>query len=143
MRKSGGSSNISKNLKWGVPLLLLISWGQFHQCVHVQLLCTQIPKAQKDSQVKQLFALLGSPCVKAARKQVDEFDPTCQIHHDFVSTSRFQQLLCSIQQCFSTLSLSRGTLGQPSQYLAAPQDAKTSLKFKTDGNADSISRHPS
>ena len=32
-------------------------------------------KRQKDSQVKQLFALLGSACVKAARKHVDEIDP--------------------------------------------------------------------
>ena len=35
----------------------------------------QIPKAQKDSQLKQLFALLGSMSVKAARKHVDEIDP--------------------------------------------------------------------
>ena len=32
------------------------------------------PKAQKDSQVKQLFALLGSASVKAARKHFVEFD---------------------------------------------------------------------
>ena len=39
-----------------------------------QLLCTKIPKAQKDSQVKQLFALLGSDSIKAAPKHVDEID---------------------------------------------------------------------
>jgi hypothetical protein len=32
--------------------------------------------AKKDSQVKQLFALLGSACVKAACKDVDEIDPS-------------------------------------------------------------------
>ena len=32
-------------------------------------------KRKKDSHVKQLFALLGSACVKAASKNVDEIDP--------------------------------------------------------------------
>ena len=32
-------------------------------------------KRQKDSQVKQLFAILGSAWVKAARKHVDKIDP--------------------------------------------------------------------
>ena len=36
----------------------------------MQLLHMQIPKAQKDSQVKQRFALLG-----AAGKHIDEIDP--------------------------------------------------------------------
>ena len=40
-----------------------------------QLLRAQIPKAQKDSQVKQLFALLGSARVKAVPKNIDEIDP--------------------------------------------------------------------
>ena len=35
----------------------------------------QIPKVQKDSQVKQLFALLGPSHIKAACKNVDEIDP--------------------------------------------------------------------
>ena len=43
----------------------------------------QIPKAQKDSQVKQLFVLLGYVRVKAAHKYVDEIDPAvgfiCQL----------------------------------------------------------------
>ena len=46
--------------------------GQFHQYAYAQLLHTQIPKAQKDSQVKQLFALMGSVCVKGVCKQIDE-----------------------------------------------------------------------
>ena len=37
--------------------------GQFHQHVYAQLLFPQIPKAHK-----AFFALLGSACVKAARK---------------------------------------------------------------------------
>ena len=32
-------------------------------------------QAQKDSQVKQLFALLGSVRLKALRKHIDEIDP--------------------------------------------------------------------
>ena len=33
-------------------------------------------KRQKDSQLKQLFALLGSAAVKAVYKHVDEIDPS-------------------------------------------------------------------
>ena len=44
-----------------------------------QLLCTQSPKAKKDSQVKLLFKLLGSACVKAERKYIDEIDPRSPI----------------------------------------------------------------
>ena len=33
------------------------------------------PKSAKDSQLKQLFGLLGSVCVKAACKHVNEIDP--------------------------------------------------------------------
>ena len=32
--------------------------------------------AKKDSQVKQLFVLLGSACVKALRKHVDVIEPS-------------------------------------------------------------------
>ena len=46
--------------------------GQFNQHVYVQLLHAKFPKWQKkDTQVKQLFALLESVLVKAARKHVD------------------------------------------------------------------------
>ena len=38
----------------------------------MQLLCEKIPKVQKDSQLKLLFALSGFAGVKAARKHVDE-----------------------------------------------------------------------
>ena len=44
-----------------------------------QLLRTQILKAQKDSQFKQLFALLGSAGVKAACEHVDEIDPMSRL----------------------------------------------------------------
>ena len=40
-----------------------------------QLFCAQIPKAQKDSQIKQLFALLGPAYVKAGCKHDDKIDP--------------------------------------------------------------------
>ena len=43
---------------------------QFHQHVYVQLLRTQIPKAQKVAWVDCLFALLGSACLKSARKML-------------------------------------------------------------------------
>ena len=51
--------------------------SQFHQHANVQLLLAQIPKAQKDSQLMQLFALLGCAGVKAASKHVDEMDVSC------------------------------------------------------------------
>ena len=73
----------------------------------------QIPKAQKGSQIKQLFVLLESAGVKAAHKHVDEIDPrkgekedvfprnswTCEAEHtnDLISSSRKKIL-------FSTLS---------------------------------------
>jgi len=40
-----------------------------------KLLCTQITKALKFSLVQDLFVLLVSACVKAARKHVGEIDP--------------------------------------------------------------------
>ena len=49
--------------------------GSISPSFYDKLLHTQIPKAQKDSQIKQLFELLGPACVKAARKHVDEIDP--------------------------------------------------------------------
>ena len=39
----------------------------------------KIPKAQKDSKVKQLIALLGSASVKAAREHVGEIDPSSRV----------------------------------------------------------------
>ena len=36
-------------------------------------------KRKKDSQLKQLFALLGSVCLKDARKHVGEIDPRQQV----------------------------------------------------------------
>ena len=48
---------------------------QFAPTFYEQLLCMQIPKVQRDRQVKQLFALSGSAHVKAVRKHIDEIDP--------------------------------------------------------------------
>ena len=47
----------------------------FSPTFYEQLLRMQIPKAQKDSQVKQLFKLFASAGVKAAHKHIDEIDP--------------------------------------------------------------------
>ena len=40
--------------------------GSISPMFYEQLICMQIPEAQKDSQVKQIFALLGSASVKGA-----------------------------------------------------------------------------
>ena len=70
-KQSFESSFFSENKS----IFLTENRGQFHQRVYVQLLHAQIPKAQKDSQVKQLFALSGSLRIKAVPKHVDEIDP--------------------------------------------------------------------
>ena len=49
---------------------------------YAQLICAQIPEAQKDSQVKQIFALTGSAHIKAALKHVDETDPGAAACHE-------------------------------------------------------------
>ena len=68
--KSGGGSSSEKRYFWVWDL------ESISQTFYKQLLRTQIPKsAKKDSQVKQLFALLGSASVKAAHKHGDEIDP--------------------------------------------------------------------
>ena len=47
---------------------------QFHQCFTCSFYARRSQKHQKDSQVKQLFALSGSSCIKAARKHIGEID---------------------------------------------------------------------
>ena len=44
-------------------------------CLHTGFMRVDPRSAKKDSQVKQLYVLLGSACVKAASKHVDEIDP--------------------------------------------------------------------
>ena len=60
---------------WRRVKIFQLFWGQFYQHVYAQLLCLHTPKAQKNSHLKQLFALSRSEGVKAARKHVDEIDP--------------------------------------------------------------------
>ena len=76
--------------------------GSISTTCYAQLLPTQIPKPQKDSQLKQLIALLGSAGVKTARKNVDEIDLRRTKNFFF---SKFNSLLCSHFPPFS-LSLS-------------------------------------
>ena len=49
--------------------------GSISSTFYKQFLRAKIPKAQKNSQVKQLFSLLGSVRVKAVRKHVGEISP--------------------------------------------------------------------
>ena len=53
----------------------IVSRGQFHQHSTNSFYAQRSQKRITDCQVKQLFALLGSVCVKAASKHVDEIDP--------------------------------------------------------------------
>ena len=55
------------------------AWGQFHQRFYVR----RSQKRKKESQLKQLFALSGSACLKALRKHIGEIDPTwCKMSAD-------------------------------------------------------------
>ena len=47
----------------------------FTNVLQAAFTCPDPKSAKKDSQVKQLFALLGSAHVKSARKHLDEIDP--------------------------------------------------------------------
>ena len=66
-------------------------------------------KCKKDSQVKQLFALLGSARVKALRKNINEIDPRCnfaarvtsEITEIAVSCGALFTLSCGPQRHFS------------------------------------------
>jgi len=49
--------------------------GSISPIFYTQLLCAQIPKAQKYSQAISLFALLGSGSVKAVRKMLVKSTP--------------------------------------------------------------------
>ena len=58
---------------WVRPVVA--SRGQFHQHFTRSFYARRSSKAQKDSLIKQLFALSGSVSVKDACKQIDERDP--------------------------------------------------------------------
>ena len=55
----------------------------FINILHAAFTCAD-PKSAKNSQVKQLFALLGSVHVKAVRKKGDEIDPSFLLYYFWV-----------------------------------------------------------
>ena len=69
--------------------MLLSARGQLHQ---LSFLRAQIPKVQKDCQVKQLFALLGSACIKTARR-VGEIEPRFSFNLWYKHLSTFAKVL--------------------------------------------------
>ena len=74
--------------------------GQFHQHFTSSFYTHRSQKREKDIQVKQLFALLGSVCVKTACKHVVEIDPR----------SRFHQPMGAKYKCTFPESLSQSVL---------------------------------
>ena len=64
-----------------------MTWGQFHKQFTGSFYVRRSQKRKKDSQVWQLFALLGSARVKAARKYVDEIDPWPSTNTEFKNTA--------------------------------------------------------
>ena len=61
--------------------MLHVSRGQFHQHFKSSFYTRRSQKRQKDSQVKQRFALLGSAGVKADCKHVDEIVSRSNLFH--------------------------------------------------------------
>ena len=53
------SITLEKLFKIALSYRIASSWGQFHQCVYAQLLCAQIPKAQKAAGPDCLFGAFG------------------------------------------------------------------------------------
>ena len=51
-----------------------LTWVQFHQNFTCNFFSHRSQKCKKDSQLKQLFALLGSVQVKAGHKHIDEIE---------------------------------------------------------------------
>ena len=56
------------------------TFSQFYQQFTSNFYAHRSQKRKKDSQVKQLFLLLGSVCIKAACKHIDEIDPRSQFY---------------------------------------------------------------
>ena len=56
-------------------LVKFTPWVNFTIILQAAFMPADPKSAKKTSQVKQLFALLGSASVKVARKHVDEIDP--------------------------------------------------------------------
>ena len=65
--------------------------GSISSKFYKQLLPAKTPKAQKDSQVKQLFAVSRSLHVKAACKYVDKIDPRTRIR-EMLGTGKMGKL---------------------------------------------------
>ena len=78
------------NLRFEVSIQVPISPTFYEQLLH-----EQSQKVQKDSQLMQLFALLGSACMKTACKHVDEIDPWFQLHQHFTSRFFCSKVFCT------------------------------------------------
>ena len=67
--------SLSRILSLNYYRLVILNLGQFHQHFTSGFYASRSQKHNKDSQLKQLFALLGSAGIKAVCKHVDEIDP--------------------------------------------------------------------
>ena len=56
--------------------------GQFHHHLTSSFHARRYRKRKKDSQIKQLFALLGPDHAKAAHRHIDEIDPMSETTHE-------------------------------------------------------------
>ena len=83
---AGFTSFFPQSLRNCIGVTLI--WGQFHHHFTSSFYVRRSQKCIKDSQVKQIVVLLGSACIKAAHKHVDEIDP---------------DLACIFRQFFGTL----------------------------------------
>ena len=82
--------------------------GQFHQHFTSSFYTFRSQKRKKDSQLKQLFALLGSARIKAAHKHFDEIDPSirniCRVIIDYCV---FYYYCCCCCCCLKSLKYKR------------------------------------
>ena len=74
------------------------TWSQFHQHVYTQLLCTQIPKAQKAALLDSLLCTFGVCACKSCLQNVDEIDPWSQSYQTLIFFD-FHFLLLSLSVC--------------------------------------------
>ena len=104
--------NYRTNPNWkilGNILSVFENWGLrlISPTFYMQLLHVQIPKAQKDRQLKQLFALSGYSSVTAVHKHVDEIDSWWPFFARFLTLERVWTCSSLLKRVWTTINLSQ------------------------------------
>ena len=101
--------------------------GQFHQHFRSSFYARRSQKRKKDSQLKLLFALLGSASVKAARKLVDEIDPWSQQTNYSINCDHINRVFLSTVQSpkLKKLFFSAGTESHYRTFSSNPMQSES------------------